>query len=110
MTPQEFADAHGLSLEEAHLILEKRNRPALDPNSSLSTDIDDISRTMDRLSRARQSLAKAQKKVGARPVQVDEDGIVQGPVPEEDLEKFYGNKGQVSADPPKRFGDWEEPP
>ena len=96
MTPQEFADAHGLSLEEAHLILEKRNRPAPDPNS--------------RLAKARAVSEAANRKVGARPVLVNEDGIVQGPVPEEDLEKFYANKGQVSADSPKRFGDWEEPP
>ena len=114
MTPQEFADAHGLSLEEAHLILEKRNRPAPDPNSSLSTDIDDISRTMDRLSRARQSLAKAQKKVGVQPVSAEGEELVQGYDPDADVgvREFYKTKTQGGSDftPPRVEGDWEEPP
>ena len=98
MTPKEFADAHGLSLEEAHLILEKRNRPAPDPNS--------------RLALAKAKLEAAQKKVGVQPVSAEGEELVQGYDPDADVgrETFYKTKGEVSADPPKRFGDWEEPP
>ena len=98
MTPQEFAATHGLSLEEAQLILEKRNRPTPDPNS--------------RLALAKAKLEAAQKKVGVQPVSAEGEELVQGYDPDADVgrEKFYSNKGQVSADPPKRFGDWEEPP
>lgn len=98
MTPQEFADAHGLSLEEAQLILEKRNRPAIPPNS--------------RLALARAVNAKAHKKVGAAEVSVDGDEVVKGDFSSENLERFYSTKGgssvtaRVKPDPDA----WEEPP
>lgn len=97
MTPAEFADAHGLTLEEATLILEKRNRPAPDPSS--------------RLAKAREALEKTQKRVGVQPVQAEGEELVQVYDPDADVGKvkFYEKQG-VESDPHKRFGDWEEPP
>ena len=99
MTPQEFADAHGLSLEEAQLILEKRNRPALSPNS--------------RLALAKARLEAAHKKVGAAEVSVDGDEVVKGDFSSESLERFYSTKGGADSTHPRVKPDtdaWEEPP
>jgi hypothetical protein len=98
MTPAEFAEAHSLSLEEARLILEKRNRPAPDPNS--------------RLAMAREALVSAQKRVGVQPVRAEGEDLVKeyDPDADEGRVRFYEKQGRVESDPPKRFGDWEEPP
>ncbi len=99
MTPQEFANAHGLSLEEAQLILEKRNRPSMDPNS--------------RLARARAKLEAAHKKVGAAEVSVEGDEVVKGDFSSENLERFYSTKGGADSTHPQMKSDpdaWEEPP
>lgn len=115
MTPREFADAHGLSMEEAQLILEKRNRPTPDPNS--------------RLALAKAVNAKALKKVGVQPVSAEGDELVQGYDPDADVgvREFYKTKGPNWPNPDaghgagdgfpgsdyqetERFGDWEEPP
>lgn len=59
MTPEEFAAAHGLSLEEAQLILARRAR-----SSGALPD------STERLKRALDALEAAQKKVGVHPVVV----------------------------------------
>lgn len=78
MTPQEFADAHGLSLDEAELILAKRNQPH--PATKPS-----------RLSKGAEILAKAQKRVGVDPVVVEGDslGKVYDPDADVGLRQFY---------------------
>lgn len=106
MTPQEFADAHGLTLEEAHLILEKRNRPAADPNS--------------RLALAREALEKTQKRVGVQPVSAEGEELVQVYDPDADVgvKTFYEKQGPQESTwaqfgrggQKPNPGDWEEPP
>lgn len=96
MTDLDTLLAAGLSLEEATLILEKRNRPAPDPSS--------------RLAKAREALEKTQKRVGVQPVQADGEELVQVYDPDADVGKVKFYEKQVESDPPKRFGDWEEPP
>ena len=98
MTPQEFADAHSLTLDEALLIIAKRTQPTPDPNS--------------RLALARAKLEATQKRVGVQPVSAEGDELVKGYDPDADVGKvrFYEKMGRVDSDPPKRFGDWEEPP
>lgn len=117
MTPQEFADAHGLTLEEAEMVLARRvagvgattimvggdevmGRPVRGPAPS------------SRLAKAREALEKTQKRVGVQPVQADGEELVQVYDPDADVGKvkFYEKQGRVESDPPKRFGDWEEPP
>jgi hypothetical protein len=88
VTPEQFADEHGLSLDEALLILEKRKRKNLSP--------------ADRLSKARAALEAAQKKTGVHPVVEGYDELVRANDPEADigLERFYRRKGQATDVPP----------
>ena len=86
MTPQEFADAHGLSLDEAEVILARRARSANPRILAASTE---------KLRRALDALEAAQKKVGVHPVAVAEDGLAKEFDPEADqnLTSFYAKKG-----------------
>lgn len=122
MTDIDTLLAAGLTLEEAEMVLARRaagvgattimvggievmgrpvrggDRQAPDPNS--------------RLAKAREALEKTQKRVGVQPVQADGEELVQVYDPDADVGKvkFYEKQGRVESDPPKRFGDWEEPP
>lgn len=85
MTPAEFAESHGLSLEEATYILSRRRQLA---EVSLGAE--------GRLERARLALSKAQKKVGVAPVvegYADDLVKVEDPEAEMGLETFYASKG-----------------
>lgn len=91
MTPEEFAEEHGLTLEEAKLILARRSLPTPPPGS--------------RLTLALRALADAQKKVGVHPVVVEGGWIEKehDPEAEEGFLTFYANKGGSSETPrPKR--------
>jgi predicted nucleotidyltransferase len=100
VTSQEFADAHGLTLEEAEVILARRQKLArvLEEGES-------------RADRARAALLAAQKKVGVHPVSVDGSNLTQGYDPDADVGKveFYRKKEGVPFDPPRK-DDWEDPP
>lgn len=87
MTPEEFAEAHGLSLEEAQLILEKRAQPVPPPGG--------------RLARALKALREATTKVGASPVRLNPDGTLEKSELQDltQLEKFYATKGMESGRP-----------
>lgn len=80
MTPEEFAEAHGLSVEEATYILSRRKALA-EPSSA-------------RVERARSILASVQKRVGVHPVVVqgEEAVSVHDPDAEEGLGRFYKRK------------------
>jgi hypothetical protein len=115
VTPAEFAEAHALTLEEAELVLAKRNQPPPPTKplaGSLGQDLVEVGQTVDRLMRARLKLAAAQKRVGVQPVVVEGSELTQVYDPDADVGKarFYEKKVPVESDPPKRFGDWEEPP
>lgn len=89
MTPEQFAEEHGLSLEEAVLILEKRKRQTSQPT--------------DRLGVARRALELAQKKTGVHPVVEGFDELVRTNDPEADvgLQRFYARKGRQVDVPPE---------
>ncbi len=91
MTPQEFADAHGLSLDEAEVILARRARASSPTKLSASTE---------KLRRALDALEAAQKKVGVHPVVVQDGSLAKGfdQVAAENLDRFYSSKD----DRPKR--------
>lgn len=96
MTSGEFAEAHGLSLEEAELILAKRRAPAPDPNS--------------RLARARQALSSGERRVGARSVSTHGDEVVEV-IPPDTSVPFLKKQNGVTFDPPLRTSEgWEDPP
>jgi len=96
MTPGEFAQAHGLSLDEAELILAKRRAPATDPNS--------------RLARARAALEASLRRTGARSVETQGDKVVEVVPPDTSVE-FMKKPGGVTFDPPLRTSEgWEDPP
>lgn len=81
---EEFADAHGLSLDEAEVILARRAR------ASSPTKL-----SPEKLQRAMAALMTAQKKVGVHPVVV-QDGEVAKAYDEEakrNLDRFYASKG-----------------
>lgn len=81
MTPEEFAEEHGLTVDEARLILQRR---AMAPKLGAS-----------RLQKAMETLAAAQKKVGVHPVVEAFDEVVKthDPDAERGLETFYASKG-----------------
>ncbi len=92
MTPEEFATEHGLSIEEATLILSVRARwGKSDP--------------VDRLGRAKAALQAAQKRVGVHPVVEGYDELVSAHDPEAEvgLRRFYSKKS-VSQDEPVPWG------
>lgn len=97
MTTQEFAEAHGLTLEEAQLILARR-QPPLSLNS--------------RLEKAREALERSQKKVGVHPVEVTGVELTHGYDPDADVGKreFYEEQAQGgSVSTPWRIvGEWDE--
>lgn len=93
MTPEEFAEQTGLSLEEARLILARRAAAEQPPPGSRQT-------------LARLALEKAQKKVGVHPVVVEGGWIEKehDPEAEEGFLSFYANKGgsELPQGRPKR--------
>jgi hypothetical protein len=92
----EFAEAHGLTVEEAELVLAKRRVPASDSNS--------------RLARARQALTLGERRTGARSVSTQGDEVVEVVPPDTSVE-FMKKPSGVTFDPPLRTtDDWEEPP
>lgn len=96
MTPGEFADAHGLSLEEATLILQRRAAAAAPSDS--------------RVDRARSILALAQKRVGVQPVAVEGEAlaVTHDPEAERGLVEFYVGKADLKK---VGFGEsrtWDE--
>jgi arsenate reductase-like glutaredoxin family protein len=101
MTPGEFADAHGLTLDEAEVVLARRLK--------LSRALEDGEARADR---ARAALLAAQKKVGVHPVTVDGSNLTQGYDPDADVGKveFYRKVDGVTFDPPRRADEWEDPP
>ena len=97
MTPQEFADAHSLSLEEATLILSRRAKPATVGSP--------------RLGSARSILALAQKRTGVQPVAVEGESLERShdPDAERGLKEFYVGKASISKK--VEFGEsrtWDE--
>jgi hypothetical protein len=89
-----FADEHGLSLDEATLILTRRSKPVT---------------VGGRLAKALAVLQQAHAKVGAAPVALEGGELVKGEASVEGLERFYETKGgQVSALPNIR-GRWLAP-
>jgi hypothetical protein len=83
---EEFASLHGLSVDEAELILSRRARQVSPTKLSDSTE---------KLKRALDVLEKAQKKVGVHPVIV-QDGEVAKSFDREtqkNLDLFYASKG-----------------
>jgi hypothetical protein len=93
VTPEEFAQEHNLSLEEAKLILARRAIPTPPPGAKLTL--------------ARLSLTKAERKVGVHPVVVEGGWIEKehDPEAEEGFLSFYANKGGSNlpqAERPKR--------
>ncbi len=86
MTPQEFADAHGLSLDEAEVILARRARASSPTKLSASTE---------KLKRALDALEAAQKKVGVHPVVVQGGEVAKSfdEEAERNLDRFYASKG-----------------
>lgn len=61
MTPEEFAAQTGLSLEEAEMVLRRRNELAA------SVAIDPMDERSKRINRALEALKHAEKKVGVKP-------------------------------------------
>ncbi len=97
MTPTEFAEAHGLSLEEASYILSRRAA---------------LAETGDaKLDRARSILALSQKKVGVHPVTLTSEGLETVYDPDADVGRgrFYEKKDSPAQEA-ARVVDWEEPP
>ncbi len=92
MTPLDALLAAGLSLEEAQLILARREAAANAPTQS------------QKLTRAMEALAKAQKRVGVHPVVVEGGWIEKehDPEAEEGFLSFYANKGAGAPERPKR--------
>ncbi len=93
MTPEEFATEHGLSIEEATLILSVRAR-------GVKTD------PADKLAKAKAALAAAQKRVGVHPVVEGYDELLRAhdPAAEVGLERFY-SKGQLASRRTVESGD-----
>ena len=87
MTPEEFATEHGLSIEEATLILAVRQR-------GVKTD------PADRLGKAKAALEAAQKRTGVHPVVEGYDELVATYDPEAEvgLRRFYGKQKTVTQD------------
>ncbi len=85
---EEFAALHGLSLEEAELILSRRAR-------SSAT----LPQSTERLKRALDALERAQKKVGVHPVVVQGEQAVKtfDEEAERNLDEFYSSKGGVKT-------------
>ncbi len=71
-----FAEDHGLSLEEATLILTRRSAPKT---------------VLGRLAKALGVLQNAEAKVGVASVTLEGAELVKGDVPMENLERFYKN-------------------
>jgi len=97
-----FAEEHGLSVEEATLILSRRARAAQEPQGG-------------RVAQARATLLAAQKRVGVHPVSVEGSDLKKEYDPDADVGKreFYGKGG--SENTPQKTGrhvadDWEDPP
>ena len=78
MTPEEFAESTGLSLEEATYILARRAVKAEPVNA--------------RVERARSILAATQKRVGVHPVVVEGEEVVSVHDPDADNSHFYLHK------------------
>ncbi len=95
LTPQEFADAHGLSLDEAEVILARRARASSPTKLSASTE---------KLKRALDALEAAQKKVGVHPVAVRDGELEKGfdESAEDNLTTFYAKKLASGDYRPKR--------
>lgn len=91
MTPAEFAEAHGLSLEEAELVIRAREaKLAREAVAAYKAKHEPT-----RLEKAMAALAAAQKKVGVHPVQegyFDDLHRVYDPEAEQGLDKFYSTK------------------
>jgi len=101
VNPQEFAEVHGLTVEEAQVILAIRSQ------SVATTEPE------SRVSRARLALMSAQKRVGVHPVEVDGSDLKKGYDPDADVGKaeFYRKQCGVTFDPPVRTSEgWEDPP
>jgi hypothetical protein len=83
ISPEEFAAASGLSVEEAELIL-RRRQAASEPADT-------------RVNRARSILALAQKRVGVQPVAVDGVALEKVYDPDADvgLSEFYKSKDRA---------------
>lgn len=92
MTPTEFAEAHGLSLEEAEFVISRRRALA------------EVEESGGRVGLARQALLAVQKRVGVHPVSVEEGGVKQthDPDAEVGLRNFYG-KLATPVDGPIRY-------
>jgi hypothetical protein len=100
MTVGEFAEAHGLSLEEAEFVLSRRRVLA------------DTEKAGGRLGQAKGILAATQKRVGVHPVSVegDEVRVIRDPDADVGVSEFYAEQEGVVFDPPLRTtDDWEEP-
>jgi hypothetical protein len=82
LTAEEFAASHGLSLEEAELILARRIQKE-NPGA------------LGRLAVAMKALVAAQKKVGVHPVVATGDGVAKSfdEEAERNLSDFYASKG-----------------
>jgi hypothetical protein len=95
VTADEFAAASGLSVEEAELIL-RRRQAASEPADA-------------RVNRARSILALAQKRVGVQPVAVDGASLekVYDPVADVGLSEFY--KGKDGAVPVEKSRKLDHP-
>lgn len=104
VTPEEFAEDHGLSLEEAQLILEKRNRQAtVEFLHSQGAPGFDLEARVNRLKLAQEALRVAQRKAGVHPVAVAGSEVTRGYDEEADgnLERFYSTKGSQPLTPKK---------
>jgi hypothetical protein len=89
VTPEEFAALHGLTVEEAQLILTRRSLPKPSPGG--------------RLAQAMKALTEAVRKTGVAPVRI-EGGVLEKSelLDPEALERFYASKGGSNLPRPKR--------
>lgn len=94
MTPEEFAAEHGLSVEEATLILSRRQAARAEAEAG------------GRVGLAKTILSQAQKKVGVHPVKVAGDSVEKRYDPDADvgLSRFY-KKGNFRN---PENGAWDE--